>query len=51
MSKALDHYRSEVATVRTGRASSTMLDTIKVDYYGTMTPLSNMAHVTVPEGH
>ena len=50
MSKALDHYRSEVATVRTGRASSTMLDTIKVDYYGTMTPLSNMAHVTVPEG-
>jgi ribosome recycling factor len=50
MSKAVDHYRGEVATVRTGRASSTMLDTIKVDYYGTMTPLSNMAHVTVPEG-
>ncbi len=50
MSKAVDHYRGEVATVRTGRASSNMLDSIKVDYYGTMTPLSNMAHVTVPEG-
>ena len=49
MTKAVDHYRQEVSTVRTGRASSNILDLIKVDYYGTMTALSNMAHVSVPE--
>ena len=49
MSKAFDHYRQEVSTVRTGRASSDILDLIKVDYYGIMTPLTNMAHVSVPE--
>jgi len=49
MAKALDHYRQEVSTVRTGRASSNILDLIKVDYYGTMTALNNMANVSVPE--
>ena len=49
MTKAVDHYRQEVSTVRTGRASSNILDLIKVDYYGTMTALTNMAHVSVPE--
>ncbi|MBC8312506.1 MAG: ribosome recycling factor [Candidatus Marinimicrobia bacterium] len=49
MTKAVDHYRQEVSTVRTGRASSNILDLIKVDYYGTMTPLTNMAHISVPE--
>jgi len=49
MKKAIDHYRQKISTVRTGRASSNILDTIKVDYYGTMTPLNNMAHVSVPE--
>jgi ribosome recycling factor len=49
MSKALDHYRHEISTIRTGRASPNILDIIKVDYYGTMTPLSNIAHVSVPE--
>ena len=49
MTKAVDHCRQEVSTVRTGRASSNILDLIKVDYYGIMTPLTNMAHVSVPE--
>jgi|TARA_B110000196_G_scaffold108533_1_gene94017 ribosome recycling factor len=49
MKKAVDHCRQEVSTVRTGRASSNILDLIKVDYYGSMTPLTNMAHVSVPE--
>ena len=49
MTKAVDHCRQEVSTVRTCRASSNILDLIKVDYYGTMTPLTNMAHVSVPE--
>ena len=50
MSKAVEHYRHEVSTIRTGRASTSILDGIKVDYYGTQSPLSNIAHVTVPEG-
>ena len=50
MSKAIEHYRHEVASIRTGRASTSILDGIKVDYYGTPTPLNNISHVTVPEG-
>ena len=50
MNKAVEHYRHEVATIRTGRASASILDGIKVDYYSTQTPLSNIAHITIPEG-
>src|SRR5690606_17692496 len=35
--------------IRTGRASPALVDTIRVDYYGTATPLAQMAHVSVPE--
>ena len=50
MNKAVEHYRHEVSTIRTGRASANILDVVKVDYYGTPTPLNNIAHITVPEG-
>ena len=50
MNKAVEHYRSEVASIRTGRASISIMDSVKVDYYGTQTPLNNIAHITVPEG-
>ena len=50
MNKAIEHYSHEVSTIRTGRASTSIMDGIKVDYYGTQSPLSNIAHVTVPEG-
>jgi ribosome recycling factor len=50
MNKAVEHYRHEVSTIRTGRASTNILDVVKVDYYGTPTPLNNIAHITVPEG-
>ena len=50
MNKAIGYYRLEVSSIRTGRASASILDGIKVDYYGTPTPLNNIAHVTVPEG-
>ena len=50
MNKAVEHYRHEIASIRTGRASTSIMDGIKVDYYGTQTLLSNIAHVTVPEG-
>ena len=50
MNKAIEHFRHEVASIRTGRASSSILDGVKVDYYGTPTPINNIAHITVPEG-
>ena len=50
MNRAIEHYRHEVSSIRTGRASTSILDAIKVDYYGTPTPLNNISHVTVPEG-
>jgi len=50
MNKAIEHYRHELSSIRTGRASTSILDGVKVDYYGTPTPLNNIAHVTVPEG-
>ncbi len=50
MNKAVEHYRHEIASIRTGRASTSIMDGIKVDYYGTKTLLSNISHVTVPEG-
>ena len=50
MGKAVEYYRNEVSTIRTGRASTSILDGLKVDYYGTQSPLNNIAHLTVPEG-
>ena len=49
MIKTVEHYNHEVAIIRTGRASADILDSVKVDYYGTMSPLKNIAHVSVPE--
>jgi len=49
MIKTVEHYNHEVAVIRTGRASADILDTVKVDYYGTMSPLKNIAHISVPE--
>ena len=40
MNKAIEHFRHEVSTIRTGRASTTILDGLKVDYYGTPSPLN-----------
>jgi len=49
MAAALDALSREFASVRTGRASASLLDGIRVDYYGTMTPISQMASVSVPD--
>jgi ribosome recycling factor len=49
MTKALEDMRQELATVRTGRASTSLLDHIKVEYYGTPTPLNQVATLGVPE--
>ena len=49
MDGAIEDVRRKLATVRTGRASVSLLDTITVDYYGTPTPLNQMASVHAPE--
>lgn len=49
MVKALEDFRQDLATVRTGRASAALLDHIKVEYYGTPTPLNQLATLGVPE--
>ncbi len=49
MTAALDALSREFASVRTGRASASLLDGIRVDYYGTMTPIPQMASVAVPD--
>ncbi|MBI1940558.1 MAG: ribosome recycling factor [Acidobacteria bacterium] len=49
MGRALEDLRQELATLRTGRASVALLDHIKVEYYGTPTPLNQVATLGVPE--
>ncbi|RDI75182.1 frr: ribosome recycling factor [Gaiella occulta] len=49
MDKSIETTRQEFNSVRTGRASAALLDRITIDYYGTPTPLSNMATISVPE--
>jgi ribosome recycling factor len=49
MEKALSDLQHEMASIRTGRASLGLLDHIRVDYYGTPTPLNQLANLHVPE--
>ncbi|MGH9325674.1 MAG: ribosome recycling factor [Terriglobia bacterium] len=49
MTKAIEDFQHEIASVRTGRASASLLDHIKIDYYGTPTPVNQVATVGVPE--
>jgi ribosome recycling factor len=49
LSKAHDALKRELFKLRAGRASASLLDGVRVDYYGTPTPLTQMAHVNVPE--
>src|ERR1700745_2399732 len=49
MVRSVEHAGSEFSTVRTGRASASLLDRIEVDYYGTQTPLRQLSTINVPE--
>jgi ribosome recycling factor len=49
MDKTIDALRKEYQKVRTGRASTSLLDEIRVDYYGTLTPINQLATLAVPE--
>ncbi len=49
MEKTVDDFRANLLSARTGRASVHMLDQVKVDYYGTDTPIAQVAQITTPE--
>ena len=49
MQKAYDYLESDYATIRAGRANPHVLDKIRVDYYGTPTPIQQVGNITVPE--
>ena len=51
MKKAVEIVRDEFARIRTGKATTALLDGIRVDYYGTMTPLKQIANVSTPDAH
>ena len=51
MHKAVEVVRQELVKIRTGKATTTLLDGIKVDYYGSQTPLSQVANVSVKDVH
>ena len=50
MKKAIESTRKELHAIRTGRANSALLDKVVVDYYGTSTPLKQLANISTPDG-
>ena len=51
MEKTIKALRDELAHIRTGRASSSLVDRIKISYYGTLTPLKQIANISIPESN
>jgi ribosome recycling factor len=49
MEKAVDDFRKELATVRTGRANAAILDQVRVDYHGTPMPVNQLGNITIPD--
>ena len=49
MTKSLDHCRQQLEKVRTGRASASLLDSVRIDYYGTQTPINQVASISVTD--
>ena len=49
MNKTIEAFRANLATLRTGRASASMLNGIEIDYYGSPTPINQVASITIPE--
>jgi ribosome recycling factor len=49
MAKSADHFASELSTIRTGRANPALIDKVMVPYYGTPTPLNQLAQISAPE--
>lgn len=50
MRASIEMLKKEMATVRTGRANASLLDSVQVEYYGSMLPINQMGNMSVPEG-
>jgi ribosome recycling factor len=51
MDKSIEAFKYEITKIRTGKATTALLDSIKVDYYGSQSPLNQVANVTVLDAH
>ena len=51
MDVSIETFRNEIAKIRTGKATTALLDGVKVDYYGTMSPLNQVSNVSVLDAH
>ncbi|MBI9072267.1 MAG: ribosome recycling factor [Melioribacteraceae bacterium] len=51
MDKSVEAFRSEISKIRTGKATTALLDGIRVDYYGTMSPVNQVGNVSVLDAH
>ena len=49
MGQTVDHLIGDLKSIRTGRANPTLIDSLMVDYYGTLTPLQQISNITVPD--
>ncbi len=49
LNETIEFFKSELAAIRTGRASAGLVENIRVPYYGTQTPISQMANITIPD--
>jgi len=49
MNKTIEHINNELSRIRTGRATPNLLDMVKVDYFGALTPLKHVANISVPD--
>jgi ribosome recycling factor len=49
MAKSVEHFANELSTIRTGRANAALIDKVMVQYYGTPTPLNQLAQISAPE--
>lgn len=51
MKKAVNYYKNEIAGLRTGRASTALVEDLKVEYYGSKVPLKQLGSISVPEAN
>ncbi len=49
MAKSVDHFAAELSSIRTGRANPALIEKVMVPYYGTLTPLNQLAQISAPE--
>lgn len=49
MQRSLEHFKQELQSIRTGRATASLLDRVQVDYYGTQTPVNALANISTPD--